>query len=240
MKFKQELILLGNIKKQVDKEIESQSIAVFDADGTLWPEDANDLLLNYQENHKLRKHSDLLSYEYKHGKNRSNRCKEFACRQKGFSLEEFRAQSRQVLKENSLQVFSFQRDLLKFLKQKNIFIYIVTASLKWLVEEAVKKYDLPVDKVLGMESHIEDGKITSQLIEPLTYGLGKGEALLKSTGQKKPLLAAGNSFSDLSLLEMAKISFVVHSADSKNENYTSEQKLKPYIEKNNWALFKIE
>ncbi len=239
LKFKQEKILLDKIKKQVEENLEPQSFAVFDADGTLWPEDVNNLLLDYQETHNLRSHSDLLEEKYKEGKGRYNRCREFASRQEGFSLEEFKIQSRQVLEKTPLQVFTFQKKLLKFLKEKEIFIYVVTASLKWLVEEAVKKYNLPIDKVLGMESHIENGKITSKLIEPLTYDLGKREALLQVAGPKKPLLAAGNSPSDLSLLNMAKISFVVNSADSKNENYISEQKMRPYIKKNKWIVFKI-
>ncbi len=236
MKFKQEDILLDRVKEQMSKHLEPQSIAVFDADGTLWLEDVNHLLLHHQEKYHLRKHSDLLDERYKM-QDRSLRCKEFARRQEGFSLEELKSQIHQVLEENPLQVFSFQNKLLHFLKEKNIFIYVVTASLTWLVEQTIEKYRLPVDKVLGVATHVENGKITSKLIEPLTYGLGKQEALLLATNQKKPLLAAGNSPSDLSLLEIAKISLVVSSADAKNENYSFEQEMKSHVEKNNWILF---
>ena len=238
MEFHEEAVLLTSIKNEIDKHFQSQSFAVFDVDGTLWKQDVNDLLLNYQQINKLRNHADLLGKDYEDGKNRFQRCKLFASRQEGFSLEEFRLQSLKVLEENPLHIFNFQKELLKYLKSKNIYIYLLTASIKWLVEEVVKFYQLPVDQVLGFENRIKHNQITSELIEPLSYGLGKKELLLKTTNSKRPLLAAGNTLSDLPFLEISQIPFVVQSASSKSEDYLLEQELNPYIKKYNWIAFR--
>jgi len=236
LKFKQEDILLKQIKQELQLHLQPKSLACFDADGTLWAEDANDLLLQYQETHNLRNYSDLPSADYK--ENRLNRCKAFASRQAGFLLDELKAQIHQVLDETPLHVFPVQRKILNHLKQKGVLVYVVTASLKWLVEEAVKKYQLPVYQVLGFESVVKNNQITSQLITPYTYGVGKKESLLQATGQKQPVLASGNSLSDLSLLEMAKVSVVIHFANPKSDLYKSERQLHPFVKKQNWILFK--
>lgn len=235
LEFKNEKALLSQVKQAMLPFDISQPVAVFDADGTLWPEDANDLFLDYQHRLKIRDFSDLFNENYKGL--RSQRCQEFASRQAGLDLKDFKKQLDSFLEQQFLQVFSFQKEILSFLKSKGVFIYVVTASMKLLVEAAILKYQLPVDKVLGMHPQIQNGKLTSKIILPLTYGEGKREALLEHIKPEQILLASGNSTSDLSFLKMAKVPFVVNAAQNDSIVYLSERETATHARKNNWIVF---
>ena len=212
-KFKKEDQLLESLKKQLDERSSSENFAVWDADGTIWPEDANNILLDYQQNKGIREFSDLLRPYYELEGNRHKRCKLFAERQAGLKIEEFRSHCRSALEINPLHVFPFQRDLINYARQKGMTTLIVTASVKWLVEEAVKLYSLPIDKILGVETKLDKGVITSEIISPAPVAKSKGEVFLKYSRGKSCFLAGGNTSSDLPLLNMAKLPFVVHSAE---------------------------
>lgn len=236
MEFQREEELLNRIKAQLDKKESQGPLAAFDADGTLWAEDANDILMGYERRESLRDLKDLLDPAYQKEGMRYKRCQIFAERQAGFFLEEFREHCRQALKESPLHVFSFQKKLLKFLKEKGMEIVIVTASVQWMVEEAVKMYQLPVDQVLGVRNRLEGDLITGELIQT-PFKKAKGEVLLNYSGGEACFLAAGNTLTDLPLLEMAKIPIVVHSASSQSPLFATESRLKEQALEKAWILF---
>ena len=112
--------------------------------------------------------------------------------------------------------------------------------MKWLVEEAVKLYNLPVDKVLGVELKLEGNKISEELLKPAPFSHSKAEVFLQHSSMEKCFLAGGNTFADCPLLEMAEVSFVVHSALKGDEIFSAEEKLKKLAIKNNWIIFERE
>ena len=240
LKFQKEEQLLSKLKDKIDKRASFKNLAVFDADGTLWPEDANNILLKYQIKKGLRDLKDLLKPLYRNEGNRYRRCELFVERQAGLKLQEFKFYCLEALKESPLHIFPFQKELLKYLKQKDMKIFVVTASIKWLVESAVKLYDLPVDKVLGVETRLEGETIGAELLRPAPIAEFKGEVFLKHSQEETCFLAGGNTFSDLPLLKMAEVPFVVHSASRDNENFPAEEKLKKLAIKNNWIIFQNE
>lgn len=237
LKFQKEEQLLNKLKDKVDNRAPFKNLVAFDADGTLWPEDANSILLEYQIKKGLRDLKDLLSPIYCNEGNRYRRCELFAERQAGFKLQEFKNYCLEALRENPLHVFSFQKKLLKYLKQKGMKIFVVTASIKWLVESAVKLYNLPVDEVLGVEAKLEGEIISAELLRPAPISGLKGEVFLKYSQGKSCFLAGGNTSSDLPLLEMAEVPFVVHSAGRENENFPAEEKLIKLAVRKNWIIF---
>ena len=210
-------------------------MAAFDADGTLWPEDVNDLFVEYQHNSKIRDFSDLLNES-----DRGKRARGLLLRQAGLTLEEVYDQVDKVLETHPLHVFDFQRDLLKFLKEQGFFIYVVTASIKIVVKKTIAKYNLPVDKVLGMRPQLENRTFVEAIKPPMTYGPGKKEALLEHVDPSKVVLAAGNSVSDFDLLKMAKIPLLVTTAPKDSPLYSLEQEAYEYGKKNNWMIFRSE
>lgn len=227
------------LKQKIERLLNQQHnpIAVFDADGTIWAKDINNLFLNYQLENNIRDLKDLLDPLYGDEKHRGRRCGQFVCRQAGLSLKDLKQQFKAALKSQDLTVFPFQRDLMEYLKQKAIRIFIVTASMQWLVEEAVQLFCLPVDRVLGVRVKLKRGVLTDQLIPPLTFGEGKKQVFLRETGDKTPLFAAGNSPSDCPLMEMASVTLTVHSASKEDtENFPLEVKMKQLAQKKGWLL----
>ena len=456
MKFKNQNRLLDLIKKTVDERTQKESIAVFDADGTLWQEDVNQILLDYQielekefqvsssshfkeffqgENQEFQKNKqaipvnskksfnfvesftpkesvtpgntvtpitvnpattlnprpvkaftgaisqeqkkrakaekqslngdkqvetfqDLLS-DYYQKDHRHELCQQFLKKQAGLSFDQFEAVTEKALEKTPLTVFPFQRELLSYLKKQKVKIVVVTASIQWLVEIAVKKYNLPVDQVIGSRSElylsknsmsgkvlnweiggrensknlsvflsdkigalsslVENSKkisdktdlegestqnqklegsfllksnkfqnqsfsenekqklikqnegeikkiredeiqkwleltqeeryglkdfdlkkkvwISDRLVRPSTSKDSKAEVFLQEYKKSSCLLAGGNTLSDLSLMELAELSFMVHSSKKGEAIFSAEQKMKKHALAKNWILF---
>lgn len=234
-KFQKEDDLREQLQLRIKSLKTKSSVAVFDADGSLWAEDINDLFLDYQ--HDCGKpHSQALFRENYQGSS-LDRCRDIALSQSGTKLQDFKTQIQSFLKKQELTLFPFQKKLLSFLKKEGVSVWIVTASLKILVEEALLQWRSPQDKVLGMGTELEKGVLGSQLLQPLTYGAGKKQALLKNFKQEEVLLACGNSISDLPFLEVAQIPIVIHFAKPEEALYESEKKLKLTAQQRNWFVF---
>ena len=236
MKFKNEDAIIKSIKKAVSKRPENKDIAVFDADGTLWAEDINHILLNYQIQQNKTHFKELLSDFYQKN-HRKKLCSSFVKKQAGLPLCEFRSQSRSALSQNPLHVFGFQRLLLKELKRQNMKIVIISASIQWLLEEAVQIYDLPVDQVLGVQTELSASEVLSdRILKPSSYE-NKAEVFLKNYSPGSCFLSAGNTKSDIPLLEMSDLSFVVHSAASDNVIFQKEMEMKALAAQKKWLVF---
>ena len=237
LKFQNEKELLNLLKKRIDQRAPSKNLVALDADGTLWPEDANDILLSYEMRKNLRDFKDLLNPYYHKLANRFKLCELFSERQAGWTLKEFKYHCLEALKETPLHVFPFQEALLQYLKQEGMTVYVVTASMKWLVETAVELYNLPVDKVLGVETKLQGDLISSEILRPAPISGFKGDVFLKHSRGESCFLAGGNTPTDIPLLEMASVPFVVHSASPGSDFFSAEEKLKELAIKNNWILF---
>lgn len=236
------MIDLTSIKEKTEELLNSKesSFVVFDADGTLWAQDVNNLLLNYQIKNNLRDLKDLLHPVYEEEDRRKERCKEFVRRQAGFSPEDIRQQMREALEIKPLTVFPFQIELMRYFKEKRLKIFVVTASVKWLVEEAVERENLPVDQVLGVQVQLHKGRLTREFMPPLTYGEGKKEVFLEKSAGKAPLFVAGNSPGDLFLLQIASIALVVNSAGKENrEHFSGERKMRKLAKEKGWFLLDL-
>jgi phosphoserine phosphatase len=111
---------------------------------------------------------------------------------------------------SGLRVHPEMQDLMASLRGAGIDVYIVTASLKQVVEVFAGKgfgYNVPADHVLGLELREKDGKLTAGYKKdwPRTYGPGKVEAIrsyLKDRGD--PIFAAGDSDGDFEMLSQFK------------------------------------
>ena len=235
MRFYKEKFLLSQLKNQIDKA-PAGCLAALDADGTLWPEDANDILLDYEQKKALRDFKNLLDPYYREESHRKELCELFAKGQAGWRLEEFRFYCREALREKPLNPFPFQKNLLEHLKKRGFRICIVTASVGWLVEEAVKLYSLPVDKVLGAKTELKGDIISDKLLKPSPISY-KAKAFLNFSQGEKCFLAGGNTKTDLQLLQMAQAPFAVHSAPPKSLVFPAEKKLKNLAIQKGWIVF---
>lgn len=218
----------------------SHKIAVFDADGTLWPEDAGFGFFEYQVKNNLLQEKDFLeSIDEFYKTNQSKTCSIILQKNKGISFNQYISWCKDFFKTDPLTVFSFQRQLIKCLKKLDVTIYVVSASPQWVVEQAMKHYELPVDFVVGVRTAIDDkGVITDDLMYPLSIASGKVNAFLERSKNLYPFFVSGNTVSDLDLLESSThIRCVVAQAKKGERQYDSEQVLLSIAQQKNWFCF---
>ena len=230
---------LKNIKSQlktVNRKVK-KSLAAFDADGTLWPCDVGKNFFQYQVRNNLLKISDP-QREFdrvlkKEGKKAALLW--LAKIQAGFSLKEFKQQVKCFLQETPVKSFLFQKHLINWLITENIQIFVVSSSLKWVLDEAVQKFNIPAENIIGVETKIVRGIITDQLILPAPIHKDKVKAFQNKSKETSPLFVAGNTLADQALLELAsEARLVVATACPGERNYDSERKLLEIAKSRNW------
>ena len=232
-----------NFLKQIQEKISdslkntSYPIAAFDADGTLWPTDVGKGFFHYQAKKNVLKDKDPLGsfnrIRDQYGKNIALRFPAQA--QAGLSLDQLNEIIAGFFKENPLKVFVFQKKLIEWLHQKNIPVFIVSASLKWVLDYALKSYPIPKENIIGVQTLVEKGVITDKLVLPASIHKDKPLALKKHTEGRPPLFASGNTLSDQALLESATgISLVVASTKEGERNWESERKLLQLAKERSW------
>ena len=219
----------------------SHKIAVFDADGTLWPEDVGFGFFEYQIKNQLLAEGDFfqnINEFYK--ENQSKTCSLILQKNKGVSSDQYISWCRDFFKTDPLRVFSFsKKSSLEYLKDLGAAVYLVSASPQWVVEQAVKYHDLPVDVVVGMQVVLDSQKVmTDQMVYPLSVGSGKVSAFLKNSQHRTPFFVSGNTISDLDLLESSThIKCVVAKAQKGERQYESEQVLLSIARQKKWFYF---
>lgn len=161
----------------------------------------------------------------------------------GFTLDELKRIVREIIRHEGSEItkrklfgikipkgIRINESVLKivdFLQTNNYKIWVVTASHKTVVEEALKIF-FPTYKIncIGMENEIEKGILTDRLIYPTSMFKGKVEAIKKYISRDiKPILAIGDSMSDQYMLEYAKIGIIIN----KNKKLVDLAKEKGWI-----------
>lgn len=219
-------------------------IAAFDADGTLWDNDFGEQFFQYQIDHcDLNSLKNIDPWDYYDTTKMIDPPKAYlwlaqiSARQK---LSQVRLWAKDSLNHFTVKPFLPQKNLIKFLKENNFKIYIVTASIKWAVEPGAHLMGLSEDDVIGIETEVENGVVTEKQKGPITWRQGKAEALLKATNGVRPLICSGNTYGDISLLELAQeLKICIETQTEKNFLYEEEDKLRIYAKKHNWHIHKM-
>lgn len=88
-------------------------------------------------------------------------------------------------------------------------VFVVTASPAVAIGVAAQQVGVPADHVLGMWCEVDpDGRFVAPTRDPITYRIGKVEALRQRT--ERPLtLAVGDALTDFELLKEAHAAIVV-------------------------------
>lgn len=220
------------------KRPQGRAVAAFDADGTLWNTDLGEALFGYQVENKL---VDLPEDPWGH----YNWMKEHVSHPaaylwlaqicKGVPLKQVQQWAEEAVAAMDLPIFDEQLRILEKLKELNVEIYIVTASIKWAVEPGAPRLGLTFDQVIGIETEVENGIVTDRQKGVITYREGKPEALVARTGGTKPYFAAGNTEGDLWLLESSlNLRLVMSAAPEGTENYPTESKMLALAKERGW------
>jgi phosphoserine phosphatase len=215
-------------------------VSAFDADGTLWDTDLGEAFFKHQIAHCALPGLPAKPWEfYRHGKETADPRPAYwwlAQINQGQSLAQVRSWATQAVEKNSpLPVFEDSRKWIAELREQNVEVYIVTASVKWAVEAGAHLLGLDFDHVIGVETKVVDGLVTDQPFSEMTYKAGKVTALLKKTGGRKPFFACGNSTGDTALLQSAThAALAVGAATEDHELWDTESQLRRDAEANKW------
>ena len=233
-------LLLEQIKKSLRLVIDQTQnpMAAFDADGTLWPSDIGKDFFKYQVQQKLLNHSDP-QQEFNNIKDKTSKKKALewlALGQAGCRLTDIRQQVADFLKKHPINPFSFQQHLIEWLIKYKVSVFVVSSSLKWVLDEAIPMgYSIKCQNIIGVETKTVHGKITNQLVQPTPIQEDKPLAFHRCAGDSPPIFSSGNTLSDQALLERAShIRLVIASAVHGRRNYDSEQALLTIAKQKKW------
>lgn len=117
------------------------------------------------------------------------------------------------------------RALIQNAQARGITPWIVSATNVWTVTIAAEDFGIPAAQVIGNQNRVEHGIITDTREGVTTWHAGKVEAL-RERGLTCAL-AAGDSWSDVPMMEYARAALLVDRGDPK---------LRAYAEAQGWAI----
>ena len=239
---------LKKLKEEVhNNKSKNPLFAAYDADGTLWPGDVGRGFFQFLIRKKY------LSKKFSNPRAALDHIVQEKGRQyalvwlaqilAGFQLSEVRNWVKQFFKDNPIKMFLINKNTIDFLHSKNIPVYIVSSSIQWVLEEALKPLNIPKDRIIGVHTVVENGIITDQPVLPAPVHENKIKALHKKTNGADPFFASGNTPADLSLLEASShIRLVIASTKTSDDRlslggdrtHLQEKKLVQIAKDRNW------
>lgn len=128
----------------------------------------------------------------------------------GFSVEEARAFGDRVFREHlQAKVYAETLPLFQAFAARGLPLIAVSGSPSFLVEAGLRGIGLQ-GEVRGVTLAVFQGKLTSEIVPPLTWNQGKVEAIAPFVGPQGPLVALGDSPGDRELLLEARHKILVH------------------------------
>lgn len=222
------------------KKTQPRPVAAFDADGTLWNTDLGENFFQYKIDHQcVPLPSDPWQCYRDLKKKPSGPADAYLWLAQildGTPIEDVRLWAKAAVDSlNPLPLFEPQKKLIQWLKKEGVQVYIVTASIKWAVDAGAHHLELSPENVLGIETEVESGKVTSRQKGIITYKAGKTRALLDKTGGQRPFFCSGNSNGDTELLSGAThLRLCVSAAEESSELYLKEMELFDHGKRHGW------
>ncbi len=214
-------------------------VALFDADGTLWDTDLGENLFNYTIDNRLVELPPDPWNHYQELKKKNSDPKDaylwLAQIYQGKSLAQVRQWADEALKSlKPFPIFEEQKKLIDLLLKNKVKINVITASISWAVQPGAQYLGLDDSCVIGVETQVENGYITTKQFGVITYKSGKVDAY-KLQSKTVPFLASGNSEGDINLLEYAShIRLAVSAANREDRLYKSEYQLQQIAKERGW------
>lgn len=207
-------------------------IAVFDCDGTLWGEDTGYefMLWSIAEGIVSRGASDWIDSRYRlyrAGKvSEIGICGEMVQLYEGVREIEMRQAAAVFFRTRILaSIFPEMLRLVDELRTGGANVWAVSSTNNWVIEEGLRGFNIPADRILATRVEVVEGTVTSKLIDVPS---DEGKALaLKGAGISAPAIVFGNSIHDAAMLEIAQNPFAVNPT----------QQLQALAAKRGWPVF---
>ncbi len=190
-------------------------IAVFDCDGTLWSGDAGSGFMRWTIDRKILApeaiaHLDVRYKGYLAGQvSELAICGEMVQIYAGLTESEMRAAAAEFFATRiASNIFPELLTLIRDLQAAGTEIWAVSSTCDWVIEEGVKRFNIPANRVLAAQVAIDNGIVTDSLIDVPTDE-GKVAALAR-IGVTAPDAVFGNSVHDAHMLAIARMAFPVN------------------------------
>jgi len=190
-------------------------IAVFDCDGTLWSGDAGSTFMHWTIATGLlsREAIDWLDARYR-GYQRGEVsevaiCGEMVQVYQGLREAEMRRAAAQFFAEKiEPNIFPEMLALVTELQRRGCDLWAVSSTNDWVIEEGVRRFNIPANRVLSARVAIENGLVTGRILDVPT---DEGKvAALATAGITSPDAVFGNSIHDAAMLSIARSAFPVN------------------------------
>lgn len=183
--------------------LEPGTLAVFDADGTLWAGDVGEglqaaliaegtLSAAVEAKYQALLRSDFAS-AYIYG------TQALAGLREDWVVERT---ERFFARDWAHQIFPEMRSLVRGLIDKGVDVHIASASNRWIVERGAARLGIPSERVHAMTLVVRNGVITDEIVPPAVTRDGKATLIRERLGGS-PALVAGNSVNDLPMMRLA-------------------------------------
>jgi phosphoserine phosphatase len=206
--------------------------AVFDCDGTLWSPDAGSSFMHHTIDTGLLSRSaidwlDARYRAYKRGEvSELAICGEMVQVYQGLREDEVRRAARDFFHARIRpHVFPELQTLIATLQSHHVDIWAVSSTNDWVIEEGVKLFHIPANRILAARVDITGGIITNRILDVPT-DQGKVDSLARA-GITRPDAVFGNSVHDAAMLAIARRAFPVNPSAALVQRSTTE----------NWPIF---
>ncbi len=190
-------------------------VAAFDADGTLWHDDIGEAFARWLVEGELLKTVDKASfwheYESRVAESRIDGYTWVIQVMAGLEDADVRLWCRQLAAAWP-NYRGAMKGLVAGLQGEGFETWIVSASNRWIVHAAAPSVGIPQDRVLGIETQVADGVLTTRPLYPRPCNQGKVDAIQKHIGVR-PVFAFGDSMGDFEMLAYAEQPLVVGRRD---------------------------
>jgi len=205
----------------------SPTVAVFDCDGTLWPGDAGSTFMAWTIDTGLvsREATDWIDARYRGYKRGEVSelviCGEMVQLYQGLREDEMRRAASQFFASRiERNIFPEMLDLITELQRRNVDIWAVSSTNDWVIEEGMKRFNIPANRVLAACVEVRDGLVTDKLRDVPTDE-GKVVSLTRA-GITTPDAVFGNSVHDAAMLAIARRAFPVNPTEALVERSATE------------------
>jgi phosphoserine phosphatase len=184
-------------------------IAVFDCDGTLWSGDAGSSFMRWTVDREILSPEAIarLGLRYKGylagHVSELDICGEMVQIYAGLRESDLRAAAAKFFSTQiERNIFPEMLSLVRELQSAGTEIWAVSSTCDWVIEEGVKRFGIPANRVLAAQVAIANGIVTDTLIDVPTDE-GKVAALAR-VGLHAPHAVFGNSIHDAAMLAIAR------------------------------------
>lgn len=202
-------------------------IAVFDCDGTLWSGDAGSSFMWWSMDTGLLRPEKMAwlreRYDgYKRGEiSELAICGEMVQVYAGLDEAAMRKASASFFRDQvESHIFPELYELVTRLQQRGTEIWAVSSTNSWVIEEGVRRFNIPPNRVLAARVSVENGVVTDRILDVPTDE-AKVTALRRA-GVTAPDAVFGNSVHDAAMLAIARQAFPINPTPALAERSAQE------------------